>query len=267
MDNPILYAVLLGVLQGITEFLPVSSSAHLIVISWLMDGKPLPLALNLALHAGTLLAILLYFWRDWWSIATALFARVTTGKRSFAADTLLPGLIIGSIPAAVFGLLFDDKIEAVFHHPATVVLPMATIGWLLWYVDRKMPHEKTGLDLTIKDALLIGIGQACALIPGVSRSGSTLIAGRLRHINRGDAARFSFLLGAPVTGGAVLLHAKDLIQHITDPVFIVGFFCSLITGCFCISVLLRFLRKFGFAAFAIYRFVFAAAVLGMLLLS
>ncbi len=266
MDStiPIWHAVVLGIVQGLGEFLPISSSAHLIVASWLMDGKPLPLTLNLAMHFGTFVAVMLYFWRDWLRLVKATFARIFKGQKSYESDRLLPGLLIGSIPAGVLGILFDHKIEAVFHHPATVILPMALVGWILWWVDKKWPSTKVGADITIKDAFLIGVGQACALIPGVSRSGATITTARLLNVRRDEAARFSFLLGTPAIAGAVMLKYKDLIVSAGDPVFYVGAGVSLVVGCAAIGFLLRFLRTSGFAAFAVYRVVFAAFVLIML---
>lgn len=266
MDStiPISHAVVLGIVQGLGEFLPISSSAHLIVASWLMDGKPLPLTLNLAMHFGTFVAVMIYFWRDWIRLLKATVARLFKGQKSFESDTLLPGLLIGSVPAGVLGILFDDKIEAVFHHPATVVLPMALVGWFLWWIDNKRPATKLGGDITIKDAFLIGCGQACALIPGVSRSGATIMTGRLLNIRRDEAARFSFLLGTPAIAGAVILKFKALMASAQDPVFYVGAGVSFLVGCAAIGGLLRFLRTSGFAAFAIYRVVFAVFVVIML---
>lgn len=253
----ILHAIALGALQGVAEFLPISSSAHLIIVSWLMDGKPLPLTLNIALHVGTLVAVLVYFWKDWLRLVKAVVLRVTRGERSYESDTLLPGLIIGSIPAGVIGVLWNDKIEQIFHHPGTTILPLAIVGVLLWLVDKKAPAEKSMRDISIKDAFLVGIGQACALIPGFSRSGSTILAGRLLKIRREDAARFSFLLGTPAMLGAALLKRDELIVSFADPQFIIGASTSMIVGCLTIGFLLHFLRRFGFGAFAIYRVALA----------
>lgn len=267
MDStiPIWHAVVLGIVQGLGEFLPISSSAHLIVASWLMDGKPLPMSLNLAMHFGTFGAVMIYFWRDWLRLAFALVARIFQGRKSYESDRLLPGLIIGSVPAAALGIPFDHKIEEIFHHPATVILPMAVIGWVLWWVDKKWASEKQSQDITIKDAFLIGCGQACALIPGVSRSGATITTARLLRIRREDAARFSFLLGTPAIAGAVLLKSKELIAHATDPIFAVGAGVSFVVGCAAIGFLLRFIRTSGFGAFAVYRLLFAASVILMLI--
>jgi undecaprenyl-diphosphatase len=254
------HAIILGVLQGIAEFLPISSSAHLIVASSALGGRTMPLTMTVALHLGTLGAVLIYFWKDWLNLAGALWARVFKGKKSFESDELFPGLILGSIPAAFFGLMWEDQIEAYFHNPLSVVLPIALVGIGLWLVDIKAPSTRGLKDITWRDSFLIGIGQACALIPGFSRSGSTILAGRLLKIRREDAARYSFLLGTPAMGGAALLEAKRMLALAGDPALYAGIAASLATGCVCIGFLLRFLRRFGFLAFAVYRLAFAVAV-------
>lgn len=261
----LLHAALLGVLQGLAEFLPISSSAHLIVLSYALNGRTLPLTLTVALHLGTLGAVLIYFWRDWLKLAKALAARVFEGKKSFESDRLFPGLILGSIPAACVGLLWEHQIEARFHNPLSVVLPIAVVGVALWLVDQRASSTRTLRDITLLEAFLIGIGQAFALIPGFSRSGSTILAARLLKIRREDAARYSFLLGTPAMGGAALLESKKLLAVASDPALYVGIFTSLVTGCICIGFLLRFLRRFGFFAFALYRVAFGLIVLGFML--
>jgi len=263
MDHiPVPHAIILGILQGIAEFLPISSSAHLIVASSALGGRTMPLTMTVALHLGTLGAVLVYFWRDWLNLAQALLARLFKGKKSFESDRLFPGLILGSIPAAFFGLMWEDQIETYFHNPLSVVLPIALVGIGLWLVDKKSPSTRSIKDISWLDAFLIGIGQACALIPGFSRSGSTILTARLLKIRREDAARYSFLLGTPAMGGAALLEAKKILALAADPALYIAIATSLVTGCLCIGFLLRFLRRFGFFAFAVYRLAFAIAVVG-----
>ena len=259
MPEP-LYALVLGIIQGLTEFLPVSSSGHLILVSWYFSGEALPIELNIALHCGTLTAVLIYFWRDWWSIIRGTLGRVTGHGPSFESDTLLPALLIGSVPAGVVGLLYEDKIEALFHNPWSVALPLAVVGILLWYGDRKSATTRSLRQLRLQDSLLIGIAQATALIPGVSRSGATILGGRLLGFGRQDAARFSFLLGTPAMGGAALLKGSELWAYTDQTIFWVGLLTSLVTGCLAINVFLRFLRRFGFAAFAIYRVILGGLI-------
>jgi undecaprenyl-diphosphatase len=245
----------------------VSSSAHLIVLSAAMSGESLPLPLSVALHLGTLGSVLAYFWRDWLRLAKALLQRLFYQKKSFDSDQLFPGLIIGSVPAAFFGLLWEDQIEAYFHHPLSVVLPMSLVGLALWLVDKKAPATKGVESIGWRESFLIGVGQACALIPGFSRSGSTILAARLLKIRREDAAKYSFLLGTPAMVGATLLESKKILQYLNDPIVPIGVLVSFLTGCLCIGFLLKFLRRFGFLIFAVYRLLFALAVLGFTLAS
>lgn len=160
-------AILLGVVQGITEFLPVSSSGHLIIVSWFMDHKPLSIALNVALHVGSFSAVLIYFWRDWWKIIQNCLAGIFKGKKSFEFNTFLPALIIGSIPAGIVGILGRDFIEKTLHHPVTTVFTLSSVGILLWWGDKKSPQTKNVSSMNFKDAFIIGLCQAVALIPGV----------------------------------------------------------------------------------------------------
>ncbi len=257
----IIFAIVLGIVQGIGEFLPISSSGHLIIVSWLMSGKTLSLTLNIALHVGTLLAVLVYFWRDWLNIYKACVGKVFSGSRSYETSVLLPGIILGSIPAGVIGILWNEKIEQVFHNPLSVCAPLFFVGIALWQVDKRWPVTKTSNNLTILDCVLIGVGQACALIPGVSRSGATILTGRLRGIDRESAARFSFMLGTPAMGGAAVLKYKELLASAGDPVFYIGTSVSFVTGIFAISFLLRFLKSYGFGVFAAYRALLAMFIL------
>lgn len=255
-----LYAILLGITQGIAEFLPISSSGHLIIFSWLVNDKPLPLELNVALHLGTLFAILIFFRQDWFNIANAAKDHLIHKKPSYTSRVLLPALIIGSIPAGIIGIFWKDIIEKIFHNPLSVTIPLALVGFILWWVDKEFTSIRKLDSITIKEGFLIGVAQACALIPGVSRSGATIIAGRWLGLERGEAARYSFLLGTPAMGGAALLYGKELFSNVSNPTFIIGFFTSFIVGYLSIKFFLHFLKKFGFLIFAIYRFALALAI-------
>ena len=256
------YVTLLGVLQGTTEFLPVSSSGHLVVVSFFIGGEALPLTLNIALHLGTLCAVLLYFWRDWWRLAVGTWQHATKRQPSFESKVLLPGLVLGSIPAGVVGLAMHEQIESWFHNPISVAIPLLIVGIILWQSDARAGVSKTINDLKISDAIWIGVAQMFALIPGVSRSGATMIGGRLLGMGREDAAKFSFLLGTPAMGGAALLKGDEILARAHEPVFYVGFLVSLVTGVLTIGFLLKFLRRYGFLSFAIYRGILALAILG-----
>lgn len=260
MFQDLLTGAVLGIVQGITELLPVSSSAHLIVVSSWMSGKSLPLALNVALHLGTVLAVLLYFYQDWLAMARATTRRLTTGTRSFGSDRLLPALVLGSVPAGVVGLLFHKIIEEKLHHPAMVAAPLAGVGLLLWWTDKKSHSDRQLDDLSIKDGILIGFAQMMALIPGVSRSGATIIAGRLLRFARPDAARFSFLLGTPAMLGAAVLEMRAISDHLHDPVLYSGTAVSFLSGWLAIGFLMKYVRNNGFFWFMVYRCFLAALI-------
>ncbi len=255
-----LNALILGVIQGIAEFLPISSSAHLILYSSLVGGYTLPISLNIALHFGTLMAVLLFFWKDWIKMIIALKEAVFNGKKSFDSHVLFPALVLGTIPAAILGLLFEDKIEALFHKPSMVLLPLALVGVLLWYVDMKSKGKKTIHDVTVKDGVLVGLAQACALIPGTSRSGSTMICARMLGFSREDSAKFSFMLGTPIMLGATILKSKEIINSISEPSFYIGILTSFFVGCLCIKYLLQYLKTNSFLGFALYRVVLAIVI-------
>jgi len=261
IESEILYAIMLGIVQGISEFLPVSSSGHLIIASSLSDGKPLSLSLNVALHFGTLLAILIFFWKDWAKVLKGTTKFIFKKEKSFESHTLLPALIIGSIPAAVVGLTFKDQIEEHLHSPTIVAIPLILVGFLMVFCDRSFPNTKKLEGMSLKDGIIIGLAQAVALIPGTSRSGITISAGRALNLSKIDAARFSFLLGTPAMGGAFLLEARNIVEYILDPVFYVGILTSFIVGILTMRFLFKFLQKFGFVSFAIYRTVIAVIII------
>jgi undecaprenyl-diphosphatase len=258
----LLYALALGTIQGITEFLPISSSAHLIVFSYAVNDQPLPLALNVALHFGTLLAVLTYFYKDWLLIGTKTVQRIFGGKASYESDVLLPCLFVGSLPIGILGILFESQIEHYLHNPLFTTLPLALVGVLLWLGDRKAPSDKDYTGFTIKNAFKIGLAQAAALFPGVSRSGATILAGRMLGYNRFDAAKFSFMLGMPAMLGAAALESRHIAESITQPVFYIGLTSSFVVGAITIRYLLAFLRTRGLGVFAVYRVVLALLIVG-----
>jgi undecaprenyl-diphosphatase len=259
------HSVVLGIIQGLAEFLPISSSGHLIIVSTMLQGQPLSMNLEVALHVGTLAALLVYFWRDWIDLAQGSLQTVKEKKLN-ARSRLLLNLIIGTIPAAIVGKIFEHQIEEFFStRPILVCIPLIFVGLLLWWVDRRMPVTRKLDSFTPKDGLIVGIAQTCALFPGTSRSGATILAGRLLGIDRSDAARFSFLLGTPITGGAALLKSKAILASIHLPEFYIGMLVSAVTGWLVIGFLMRYLRKYGFGVFAIYRIVLALVSVGILM--
>ena len=191
----------------------------------------------------------------------ALLAKFRHKAPSFEADSLFPALVLGSIPAGILGILFDKQIETLFHHPHRVAIPLILVGILMWLVDRQSPSRKALGTLTLRDGICIGLAQCCALIPGVSRSGSTLTAGRYLGFSRESAARFSFLLGTPPMVGAVVLHIKGVGQALSDPNFLVGVITSFLVGLASIHFLLAMLKRYSLFPFMIYRVVLGCTIL------
>jgi undecaprenyl-diphosphatase len=277
----IFQAIILGIVQGLTEFIPISSSAHLIIVPWLFgweDKALTSLPFDVALHLGTLLALLVFFANDWVRLIRAGIASLVERKIGDDMDRRLAWLlVIGCIPGAIAGVLGESKIEALFHtpnapHQASAMIVMAVIiallGAVLFLAERFARHLRTMKQITLKDSILIGLAQALAIFPGVSRSGSTITAGLAVGLERETAARFSFLLSAPIIAGAGLKTLLEIYQDLkvgalaqTDLIlFPVGFVVAAITGYLCIKFLLRFLQKNPTDVFVYYRWALAALV-------
>jgi undecaprenyl-diphosphatase len=257
-------AFIMGVFQGVTEFLPISSSAHLIVIPWLFAWKdPLlhSLTFDVGLHVGTLGAVLVYFWGDWMLLLRSVPGLLRTPHAP--GSRLLVAVIIGTVPAAVVGVLFQDVVEAALRHPVQIALVLAVMGMVIAYADRIGKTERVLEEITWRDALAIGLAQACALVPGVSRSGSTMSAGRVLGYDRAAAARFAFLLSMPITLAAVLVKMDDLltVPQNEQLTLVIGVITAAVVGMFVIDVLLRVIRRIGMMWFAYYRWVVAIIIL------
>src|SRR6266508_2356242 len=211
MDS--LQAIILGIVQGLTEFLPISSSAHLVLVPWLLGWPPHSLAFDAALHLGTLLALLLYFWRQWLGIGRALLAGLGSADARQDPNYILGWLLIlGSLPAAVTGLVAEKAIESALRQPQPIAMLLIVFGLLLLAAERLGPRQRSISDMTLADALLIGLAQALALAPGVSRSGVTMTAGLLLGLDRTAAARFSFLMSMPLVLAAGASQLAELLQ-------------------------------------------------------
>ena len=267
-------AIVLGIVQGLTEFLPVSSSAHLLVVPWLLGWESPGLAFDAALHLGTLAAVLVYFWRDLLAMALAFprairrpYAILRSGDSADVMPRLALLIAIGTVPGLIVGLLGEGTIDAVYHPggvaPDAVVVAVAVasiaLALLLLAAERTAQHVRGMASLTARDGLIIGLAQTLALIPGVSRSGATITAGLFRDLTRVDAARFSFLLGVPIIAAA---GAKGLIDTLTSgldagqlAVFAVGVAVSALAGFVAIWGLLRYLQRATTAVFIVYRIV------------
>ena len=262
--------IILGFIQGIAEFLPISSSAHSIIFRDLfgigagMDAH-LALTFDLALHFGTLLAIGIYFFKDFINMISKGF---TKGVKDDEGK-ILWYLVAATVPAAIAGVLFEDVIEnAIRNNYVIIALALAIMGIIIYCADKYSDNKKTIKKITIKDAIIIGCSQVLALIPGFSRSGTTIATGRVLGLNREDAAKFSFYLSAPVVAGALVL---QLFKKATWTViagnigtFILGIFISFIVGLLCIKYLLKYLHNHNFKIFMIYRLILALIVLIMI---
>lgn len=259
--------IVLAIIQGIAEFLPISSSAHLIILRDLLGignnviTSNLELTFDVALHFGTALAIIVYFFFEFWNMAVKGFTKGLKDKNG----KIMWYIIAATIPAAIVGVLFEDVIEEVIRTKYSIIaIALMTMGIIIYLVDKKMPREKEIKDMTLKDAIIIGCSQVFALIPGFSRSGTTIATGRLLHLEREDAAKFSFYLSAPVVLGAVVLQLLKIdFAIITENIgiFLLGIVISFITGILCIKFLLKYLRSNDFKIFMWYRLVLGILVL------
>ncbi len=265
LSSPTLQALLLGILQGLTEFLPISSSAHLILaprfFGWensLLDS----LTFDVALHAGTLLALLGYFWRDWMELIRGFFGILRKGRPTDFRERLILYIILGTVPAALAGFFLEKTVETSFRNPGVILLPLVAVSLLMIFAEARARSSQSLEKLNLPDALTIGIAQAIALVPGVSRSGITITTGLLRGYEREAATRFSFLLSTPVIAGAAILHLRHLFFGETHDwsLFAVGFASSAVVGYLAIAFLLRYLRSHTLNLFAAYRLVLAAII-------
>ncbi len=253
-----LQAAVLGLVQGLGEFLPISSSAHLVLIPWLFGWADPGLTFDIALHLGTLAAVVLYFWKDWWQLIIKGFTdvRSTEGR-------LFWYLAAASVPGAVAGYLLQKKAETIFRSPVLIAVMLIAMGVFLYWADRRGAKKAEMRDITFGTSILIGISQALAIIPGVSRSGITMTAGLLSGITRVGAARFSFLLSTPIIFGAAMVKLPHIFS---DPSaltlhFAIGTLVSWITGMISIGFLLRYVQTRDFLPFVWYRFLLGSLII------
>ena len=288
-------AVVLGFLQGLAEFLPISSSAHLSLAPWVLGWTDPGLAFDVALHLGTLVTLLWYFRHDWVALVRA-FGRIVARPSSVAAAfrwrpavtsargdagspddaPLAPAadpadderrvvlLAVATVPGAIGGLLLNDLAETTFRAPALTAVALMVMGVLLWAADRFAARDRALGTMRWNEALVIGLAQVAALVPGVSRSGSTMTAGRALRFDRPAAARFSFLMSMPITAAAVAVKLPEAVQQfgVTLPL-VAGVITAAVSSWIAITVLLRYLSRHSFGAFALYRVVVGAAVLAL----
>ncbi|MBT5015984.1 undecaprenyl-diphosphate phosphatase [Candidatus Peregrinibacteria bacterium] len=250
-----LQALLLGIIQGIAEFLPISSSGHLVLFESIFGLEIETLkGFDVVLHLGTLVAIVIYFWNDLWGL--------------FKNRRLLGYIVLATIPAVIVGFTMEDWLDYVFRDPKMVLLMLALLA-VFFVIAEKYPPKKERWRFTLKNTFLMGIAQACALIPGISRSGSVIGTGLLFGLKREEAARFAFLLGTPAIAGASLLTGIHVVQGEAPlpswDLVIVGFFASAVAGYLSVSFLMKFLKTHSLRVFSIYLVV--AAVIGIIVLN
>jgi undecaprenyl-diphosphatase len=287
MEMTILQAIILGIVQGATEFIPISSSAHLIIVPWLAgwDNPALTsLPFDVALHLGTLLAVLVFFAEDWWRLLRAGIASILERRIGNDPDRRLAWFVVlGTLPGAIVGALAESKIEVLFHQPnvpiqAEALIVMALIiavwGLLLWLADRLARHLIGLSEMSFQQALLIGLSQALAIFPGVSRSGATIATGLALGLKRDAAAKFSFLLSAPVIAGAGIKSIFEVIKGAQTGamtfneliLFPVGFIAAAIMGYLCIRFLIGYLQRHTVGLFVWYRLALAALIVLVVLI-
>lgn len=269
----ILQSIILGIVQGVCEFLPISSSAHLILIPYLFNfnlemSNSAKLAFDVALHFGTLISVLAIFWKDWLNLFKGAFNKVFKKKDSFE-NKMFWYLVLATIPGALVGFLFEDIVENVVRGNVFIIaLVLAVVGVLIYLGDKwasKHYKKETSFEqMSLKQTFLIGLSQALAVIPGFSRSGTTILTGRLLGVSRDAVAKFTFLLSTPIIFGATIVHITDLV--ITKEV-IIGIITSALVGIVCIRFLLSYIKKHDFSIFAVYRVLLALAVIVKLIFS
>ncbi len=260
-----LQAIALGILQGLSEFLPVSSSAHLTLAPWLFGWEDPGLAFDVALHFGTLLAVLWYFRMEWAALIRAAFGIITTGRIETPEKRRVIYLIIATIPGAIGGYLMQSRAESAFRSPQVIAIALIVMGIVLWLVDKLVDQRRVLGEMRWIDALLIGLSQVIALIPGVSRSGSTITTGRGLRFDRESAAEFSFLMSMPIIAAAVVMEGpKALHQGGITNELMSGVVASAISGWLAISILMRYVSRHSYGIFAFYRVVLGLAVLAVI---
>ena len=253
----IFQAVFLGIVQGLTEFLPVSSSGHLTIFPWFFHWTNIPDSFDIALHAGTLLALLIYFFKDWVKLIKGAYL-CTFKKEKNLEGKIFWYLVIATIPSGLIGYLLDKHFEEILTKPFVIAISLIVMGIILYLVDKKANAEIDLEHLTFKHAFTIGMSQVLAFIPGVSRSGITITTARALKLNRETAARYSFYLSAPMIFAATILKVTEFEFTLA---FVLGVLASFSVGLMVISLMMKYLKKGSYMPFAIYRVVFGIIII------
>jgi undecaprenyl-diphosphatase len=263
-----LYAIFLGIIQGLTEFLPISSSGHLALLEHYFKAPGVGLTFDILLHVGTVAALLTYFRRDWLAMARATLRPspyTRLDRRLFIC------ILVASIPGALAGVALEHYAETIFRLPWRIAFLMGGVGLLLILAERLARHERPLTNLHLGDAMLIGLSQALAIMPGISRSGITMTCALFLGFTREAAARFSFLLATPIIAGAGLFHLRKLFstppEHLSVAAALLGFLAAILSSYAAIRFLLRFVRRHTLIPFAVYRLLVAGLVLSLTLLN
>lgn len=271
--NEILQALILGVVQGLTELLPISSSAHLNLFPWMFGWNEISPSFDVALHIGTLIAIVLFFFKDWVNLIKGGYNQVVKKEKS-TDGKIFWYIVISTIPTGILCLVLDKLSDKIIEKLATafsveekmvemfmISIALIVMGIILYIVDKKAKSEVEYKDITLKQSLWIAMSQAiAAAFPGVSRSGITMTVGRGMGLKRESVARYSFLLSTPVVAAAALVDLKDFVF---SPAFFMGIFASFIVGIIVIKFLLNYLQKGSFKVFAVYRVILGLLVIGL----
>ncbi len=258
----IIQAIIYGIVQGIAEFLPISSTAHLVLIPWLFGWEDPGVVFDVALHLGTAAAVILFFYKDWLNLITAGLTKPKTkdGKLFWL-------LVLATVPGALFGVLLDKYMEG-FRNHALIGVMLIAMGIILYAADKYGKREVEISETGTKRSLIIGLAQVFAVIPGVSRSGITMTVGRALGMTRDSIARFTFLLSAPIILGDGLYHAKGLLHTQIDKApFFTAMITAAVVGALSIKFLLDYIKNKGFGIFAAYRFIFGALVIAVYFLN
>lgn len=265
----IIQGIILGIVQGLTELLPISSSAHLALIPWIFNWS-IPESFDVALHFGTLLAIGIFFFKDWLKLIAGGYNQVVK-KEKTPEGRMFWYIVIATIPGGIIGFVLDHFMQGILSKPIIIAIALIAMGIVLYLVDKNCKSKTEYKDMTFKQTFLIGISQCLAFIPGVSRSGITMTTGRALGVKRESAAKYTFMLSAPIVLAATIFKLKDFIEYfaVANTVgiiaFIMGVIFSFIVGLLVIKFLLEYLRKGSFKIFAIYRVIIGIIVIAIYL--
>ena len=254
----VIQALILGIVQGLTELLPISSSAHLAIIPWIFNWN-IPDSFDVALHFGTLLAIGIFFFKDWIELIKGGYKKLVK-KENSTEGRMFWYIVLATIPGGLIGFLLDHFVGDKLTTPLIIAIALSVMGIILYFVDKNAKSTTDYEHMTLKQTFLIGLAQSLAFVPGVSRSGVTMTTARLLKVDRESAAKYSFMLSAPIVLAATIFKIKDFVFNVP---FFVGVISSFIVGILVIKFLLKYLQKGSFKGFAIYRVIAGLVIIAL----